>query len=1030
MPSEIAKISRPFLRNVLERKERLTRLESALQSPVVWVTGPPGSGKTTLVSDFVRSRKKKCLWYQVDERDADPGAFFHYMGLAVKKVLPKNKKSVPYFSSEDFSGLMAFTMNFFEKVFEKLRKGTLLVFDNYQMVDDDSQLHRLMKKGLSIIPRGMNIIIISRKSPPKELTWFLANNTMAVLQWDDLKLSLDETRDILALRSKHQYSEKKIQHLHDITNGWVSGLTLWVQAFLFSSPVSIKNVHDTPEEVFDYFAGEIFSHTSPQMKHFLMVTSFLPKMSISMADEMAGTNNARDILLRLVRQQYFILKYGHLDRFYAYHQLFRSFLQARAIDTLDFAKLNHYRQKAARLLVENGDIDEAAKLLIECQAFDELAKLITTHSLTLIGQGRHTFVIEWLNTLPENIFKKNTWLVFWQGVAELVIDPEVSCRHFETAFQVFSENGDTTGKLLSWSGIVDAIALQFGSFKEFDKWIRVFEQIKDYYLTISDKQIQCRVASSIFKALVLRQPHHPDVEKWAELALKRGDDSKTLNMRSWTYVRLQFYYFAIKTDFRKVDKMAVQLKRIAAAHPSTSPMTIINVLYTEMVALQIQGRLQSSLAVINEYREFVKKSGIHLFDFFFFVHEAGVYMDQNKVEKAAGVLKKMQPHQDVMCLWVKSLYYCQKTRAGIMKQAYSGLEADINKAFELAEDVGCHYTILICMLQKVYVHQVRGLKEEAQIVLNDYFKLIENRESDQDLFMGFLTQAHLFFESGKKMKGIAVLRQGLAIGKKHELLFSFSDQPTVTAKLCVKALYENIEVPYVQTIIKKRNLQPETPPVHLENWPWPVKIQTFGSFEIYLNGKPILFPRKTPRKLLELLKAIIAYPNDKVPTIWLMDNLWPDADGDRAKESLKVSVKRLRKMLGDPQIVQWEKSTLCLNPKLVWVDLTALEFINKDLGRQTNPSHSNKTMVNKIHLAIQLLKGPFLDGDDNLPVFISRRSDLEVLFAHLFQLASAHEPSNQNLSQIMTLCNKTMSNQNLSQAICKKIVARLAKNGE
>ncbi|WP_022667727.1 winged helix-turn-helix domain-containing protein [Desulfospira joergensenii] len=1008
----------------------MNRLESALDSPVVWVAGPAGSGKTTLVSDFVRSRKRPCIWYQVDERDVDPGTFFHYMGLAVKKAFPENKKHVPDFSPESLSGLMGFTITFFEKIFDTLKKGSLLVLDNYQMMQADAHLHRLMKRALSIIPRGMNIIIISRKSPPKELVGFLADNTMAVLLWEDLKLTLDEARDILVLRSKYHYSKKEVQHLHEITNGWVSGLTLWVHASLFSPSAPVQAAYDTPEEIFDYFASEIFSNTSPEMKHFLMATSFLPKMNISMADEIAGTQNARDILLNLVRQQYFILKYGRLDRFYAYHQLFRSFLQARALDTLTRTELNHYRKKAALLLIKNGDIDEAARQLIECQAFDELAELITTHSLTLIGQGRHALIIEWVSTLPEEIVMKNIWLVYWLGVARLVISPEESYRNFEIAFQFFSESGDVLGKLLSWSGIIDALALQFSNFKGFDKWIQVFDQIKKDYLSISDEEIQCRVASSFFKALVLRQPHHPSVEMWAKLALVRGNDRETLNMRSWTYVRLQFYYLAIKTDTRKLEEIAEELKRIAAAHPYTSPMATINVLYTEMVALQFTGRLQQSLAVLSKYRIVAGKSGIHLFDFFFSMHEASIYLDMNNVGKAARVLKQMQSHEDVMNPWVKSFYYFQKTRLGMMKQDCSGIEEDNSKALALAEEVGCHFTILVCLLQKVYVYQARGLREKAGILLKEYFDRIENRESARDHFMGLLTQAHLFFESGKEKKGLAALRKGLAIGKKHELLFNFSDQPAVTAGLCMKALSENIEVSHVQTIIKKRNLQPEVPPVHLDNWPWPVKIQSFGSFEIYIEGHPIHLSRKSPRKIFKLLKAIIAYPNDKVPAIWLMDSLWPDADGDRAMESLKVSIKRLRKLLGNPQAVQWKKSTVWLNPKLVWVDLIAFESINEEINRQTSDPRSHPFIRSRIDSAVNLVMGPFLEGDDSLPVFISRRSELEILLAHLFQLALTHAKSKRKLVKMITLCNKTVSNPSLSQAIHQKVVAWMSKNGE
>ena len=48
------------------------------------------------------------------------------------------------------------------------------------------------------------------------------------------------------------------------------------------------------------------------------------------------------------------------------------------------------------------------------------------------------------------------------------------------------------------------------------------------------------------------------------------------------------------------------------------------------------------------------------------------------------------------------------------------------------------------------------------------------------------------------------LRKALTIGKEQGFLNTFVDQPAVTVKLCIKALEEEIEVPYVQEIIRKR----------------------------------------------------------------------------------------------------------------------------------------------------------------------------------------------------------------------------------
>jgi ATP/maltotriose-dependent transcriptional regulator MalT len=68
----IAKIARPTLPKVFPRERLFKLLDQSRERSVIWVTGPAGSGKTTLVASFLYSRKLPCLWYQVDAGDADP----------------------------------------------------------------------------------------------------------------------------------------------------------------------------------------------------------------------------------------------------------------------------------------------------------------------------------------------------------------------------------------------------------------------------------------------------------------------------------------------------------------------------------------------------------------------------------------------------------------------------------------------------------------------------------------------------------------------------------------------------------------------------------------------------------------------------------------------------------------------------------------------------------------------------------------------------------------------------------------------
>ena len=89
--ASIAKITRPVLAGSYPRKRLFRLIDRVRKKKVVWVTGPPGSGKTTLVSSYIVDRRFPCLWIRLEEGDADPATFFHYLCLLYTSPSPRDR---------------------------------------------------------------------------------------------------------------------------------------------------------------------------------------------------------------------------------------------------------------------------------------------------------------------------------------------------------------------------------------------------------------------------------------------------------------------------------------------------------------------------------------------------------------------------------------------------------------------------------------------------------------------------------------------------------------------------------------------------------------------------------------------------------------------------------------------------------------------------------------------------------------------------------------------------------------------------
>lgn len=70
---------------ILARPRLTERLQSNLSLPVTLVTANAGSGKTTLVADFLHKQEHPYVWYQLDHTDADPAVFLGYLTFGIRQ---------------------------------------------------------------------------------------------------------------------------------------------------------------------------------------------------------------------------------------------------------------------------------------------------------------------------------------------------------------------------------------------------------------------------------------------------------------------------------------------------------------------------------------------------------------------------------------------------------------------------------------------------------------------------------------------------------------------------------------------------------------------------------------------------------------------------------------------------------------------------------------------------------------------------------------------------------------------------------
>jgi LuxR family transcriptional regulator, maltose regulon positive regulatory protein len=116
------------------------------------------------------------------------------------------------------------------------------------------------------------------------------------------------------------------------------------------------------------------------------------------------------------------------------------------------------------------------------------------------------------------------------------------------------------------------------------------------------------------------------------------------------------------------------------------------------------------------------------------------------------------------------------------------------------------------------------------------------------------------------------------------------------------------------------------PPAANREWPWRFKVLVLGRFQVLKDDAPIHASRRTPRKPLELLQALIALGGTDVGAHVLTDALWPDSEGDAGYHALESALYRLRRLLGSNSAVTVVGSKLTIDRQQFWVDLWELQW--------------------------------------------------------------------------------------------------------
>ena len=396
---------------LVERPRLLERLDAAQLDGcrAVLVSAAAGSGKTTVVVQWLRRLGWPVGWVSLDERDNLPARFFSYLIAALQAVAPG--------AGAEAGALLDLPAPNLEEVVSLLVNDLaerpapfILALDDCHLISNPALLQALDFL-LEMQPPQMRLLLLSREDPALQLARRRARGQLVELRQDDLRFTSQEAAAFLNQGMHLSLTTEQVEALEARTEGWIAGLQMAALSLQRQPPEGTARRQPDPERfirefsgshrfILDYLMEEVLARQPAAIQEFLLRTAVLERMCAALCAAITGeqtpmngqsadpagglashpeaTTQAQQRLDQLARANLFVIPLDEERGWFRYHHLFGDLLLARLQAERPGLSASLHR-RAANWYEANGDPRAAVEHALKGNDPDYAADLVERH---------------------------------------------------------------------------------------------------------------------------------------------------------------------------------------------------------------------------------------------------------------------------------------------------------------------------------------------------------------------------------------------------------------------------------------------------------------------------------------------------------------------------------------------------------------------------------------------------------------------------------------------------------------------------
>jgi ATP/maltotriose-dependent transcriptional regulator MalT/DNA-binding SARP family transcriptional activator len=483
---------------LLYRERLIERLRANLAMPVTLVTANAGSGKTTLVADFLRQQERPYVWYQLDHTDSDPAVFLGYLAQGIQQRVAQFGDTIfGYLQANELAQQPERAADvLLNEILERVEQQLIVVLDDYHHLGTDTPVHAIVDRLITYLPDVMHVIIISRDVPPLTLARLRSQESLAIIDRNDLLFTTDETQELFRKVFGLALTPEQLYEYRERTHGWITALQLVRQVAQRQTAIADDHSADplgvlrqSERDIFEYFAEEVFSGESAEIQHYLMRLALLDRIEVNACARLYPEIISSAVLPQLVRRNVFLaIASDARGEEYRLHPLFQSFLRRRLRTEIGLTGVSAEHMRCAEHFLERGNWDQAVRHLLEAENFDRAAAVVADHGAEWITSGKLASLAALAESLPATALEAHPRAMAHRGeVARLRGEFETAQSLFRRAAAALRATGDDEGEADALHSLA-AIARRQG---DYDAAFKYLDRAVELTAADSPVRIKC-----------------------------------------------------------------------------------------------------------------------------------------------------------------------------------------------------------------------------------------------------------------------------------------------------------------------------------------------------------------------------------------------------------------------------------------------------------------------------------------------------------------------------------------------------------